>query len=180
MRSERLRRLAFFVSAGLVFSPVAAADVPAMTVVKIVMAAIAYDGSIESRFGEAIDLRLVGDGPRADALADALGQLVDKKLQGRPLRFARGSFDGIVAQGADVVFFADGLGGQASARAATCAEKRWTCVAAVRGDVAQGIPLGVALRADGRPVLMLNPDAARNAGMNLPASVAQVAEIVRR
>lgn len=155
-----------------------AAEVDAADVVKIILAALAQDADAADRFGEAVQIRLVGDGSRAEQLHEALGRTSGKTFRGLPIHYQRGNVRELAGQQGLLVFYTDSLGARAAEQAETCLRSRWTCIAAGRSDVAAGFPLGTAVGSDGRPRLLLNLGAARALNIRFQGAVMQVAEVV--
>ena len=159
--------------------PVCAAEVPAPLMVKIVMAAVAYDRSIDERFGETVEVVIIGSSKRAGEMKKILDGYADKKLKGKPITIRRVSMDELASTNADLVFFADPLNGDRSRMVALCREKGATAIAADEDDIAAGIPLGVELASGGKPKLLINLEAARAVGANFSAQVLKLARIVK-
>ncbi|RMF11846.1 MAG: DUF4154 domain-containing protein [Candidatus Dadabacteria bacterium] len=173
------RLLIAMVAVPLLAVPARAADVPAPLMVKIVMAAVAYDRSIDERFGETVEVVVVGTSKRAAEMKKILDGYADKKLKGKPITIRNIPMDALASTDADLIFFADPLNGQRARMVALCREKGATAIAADEADIAAGIPLGVELASGGKPKLLINLEAARAVGANFSAQVLKLARIVK-
>lgn len=164
--------------AGVATAPSRAADIPAGLMVKIVMAAIAYDHSIDTRFGDTVKVGIVGASGRATEIKSVLEGYADKKLKGKPLELITLDRDDLENQDLDLVFFSEALGGDARRLADACQRQNATCVSADEAGVAAGVPLGVELTPDGKPKLLINLEAAKASGANFSAQVLKLARLV--
>lgn len=157
----------------------AAGAVPPALLVKIVMSAVAYDRSIDERFGDEVNVGVVGDSDAADKVYAVLEGYADKKLKGKPIslkKASRGDVEGDAPL--DLVFFVDALGGEAGKWASICQDRGITGVSAVEADVAAGLSLGVEMTDKGKPQLLVNLSAAKAAGANFSAQVLKLARLV--
>lgn len=159
-------------------APAVAAEVPAGLMVKIVMAAIAYDHSIDERFGETVKVGIVGTSDRAGEIKTVLDGYADKKLKGKPLELLTLTAEELESANLDLIFFAESLGTNAKKFAEICKRQNATAVSADEEGVAAGIPLGVELTADGKPKLLININAAKASGANFSAQVLKLARLV--
>lgn len=158
----------------------AAQGVSADLQTRIVLAALAFDGSLPERFPDRVLVTVVGSDAAADALLAALDGFAGKRLRGRPLVVGQVLEADHLAGGPQIVFFTGSQGLASAELAARCAGERWICVAGDSEDVSRGLPLGVGLAEDGRPQLLLHLGNVRRAGMDLPPQVIQAARVVRR
>ena len=143
-------------------------DVPAALLVKIVFAAVAYDRSADKRFGDALEVAVIGSA--RGGLEEALGGFSDKKVKTREIRLVASAIDTLTKDKVDVVFFADKLGSLARNVASACKTAQITCVATDEADVKAGLPVGVELVA-GKPRLLINLEAAKDCGADFPAQI---------
>ncbi len=146
--------------------------------VKIVMAAVAYDRSIDERFGDVVEVAVAGDSSRATELMAVLGKYSGKKLKGKDIQLTNVSVADIGTAKLDIVFFADSLGADAGTVAALCQQNQITAISADEDGVASGLALGVELTSDGKPKLLINLDAAKSAGANFSAQILKLARLV--
>lgn len=153
-------------------------DVPASLMVKIIMAAVAFDHSIDQRFGDTVIVGVVGGSNRALEIKTVLEGYADKKLKGKPLEIITLGADELENREVDLVFFSEPLGGNAKKYAEICRRKNATGVSFDEAGVVAGIPLGVELTDDGKPKLLINLNAAKAAGANFSAQVLKLARLV--
>lgn len=174
---QKIVALLAALAAGLT-APARASDVPAGLMVKIVMAAVAFDHSIDQRFGDTVVVGVVGGGSRAAEIKSVLDGYADKKLKGKALEVVTLGADELENRDVDLVFFSEALGGNAKKYAEICQRKNATAVSFDEAGVAAGIPLGVELTADGKPKLLINLNAAKASGAIFSAQVLKLARMV--
>jgi hypothetical protein len=157
----------------------AAGSVPAELTVKIAMAAVAFDRTIETRSGAEVGVAVVGRSGRSEELMSVLRSYSDKKIKGKSMRIVGvnvADFDKV--DGLAVAFFAEALAADAPRIAGVCKQKQITCISADEGGVADGLALGIEMTEDGKPRLLINLDAAKSAGSDFPAQVLKLARLV--
>lgn len=163
----------------VVAGPARAAPVPAPLFVKIVMAAVSFDHSIDTRFGDRVVVGVVSGSARAKELKSVLDTYADKTLKGKPIEVKLIDAEALAhSHAADIVFFPEPLGSEARKWAERVQAEKITAISADEAGVAAGLALGVELDDNGKPKLLINLDAAKAAGANFSAQVLKLARLV--
>lgn len=151
--------------------------VPPLLRVKIVLAAVAFDRAIDKRFGDTVEVAVIGNNQKA-ALEKVLEEATKKKIRGKAVKLVNASMDTLGDGGVDVAFFTEPLGARAAKVVAACNKAQMTCVAAGEADVAAGLPVGVEI-SGGKPKLLINIAAAKACGANFSAQILKLARLVK-
>jgi len=146
--------------------------------VRIVLAAVAYDHSIESRFGDEIKITVAGDNQRAAEIEQALRAFSKKKLAGRPISVTRADVEKAKETTPNILFFAESLHADNEKWVSWCQTNQVTCVSADQKGVEAGIALAVEMTAAGRPKLLINLESAQAAGSKFSGQVLRLARII--
>ncbi len=152
---------------------------PPPLLVKIVLSAVSFDHSIDDRFGDVVNIGVVGDSARAMDIVKTLNKFSSKKIKGKPLEVAVLSGPEIRNGTVDVVFFAEPLDHDAASWAADCAEGKVTCVSAAEPGLVAGMSLGVEITDAGKPRLMINLEAAKATGAKFSGQILKLARIIQ-
>lgn len=158
----------------LLATPVTASNIPPALFVKIVLAALAFDRNLESRFGTEISISVVGKSDYAKQLEKTVGLAAEKTIKGATLNVVDG---GSTTPAANIILYGDALGGSRSDAIAHCQKTKATCVSVDPQDVESGISLGVELQG-GKPKLMINMQAATLVGADYSSQILRLANVV--
>lgn len=157
-------------------------------VASLLLRAMAYDRALKTRGSGPIRLTVlhgVEEGERAHSLADAFRAAAPRGIADRALEVDVLPFGGLkdlvgrVDRGEiGALFVTEGLEKQLSTILQVSRNRRIPTLTDHPGIVARGVSLGVYLE-ESQPKLMINLRATRAEGMDLSASVLQLARIVR-
>ena len=161
-------------------SAAVAEALPTTITVKIVLAAVAYDRNADARLGDAVEIAVGGTSGNEKALLDVLKGYESKTLRGKAVTtFALRGASPPSERPADILFFSGPLGNATAQWVGACGRQNMICVSADRAGVEAGLPLGVEVGADGKPRLLVSAGAVKAIGMDLPASVLKLAEVIQ-
>jgi len=166
-------------------------EVPPSRQVVIIMRALAYDGNLRSRAGEAINLGILyrKGHPRSEqmagTMAKAFGALASTQVSGLPIVVSRLPYAGVEALrksigagGVDMVYVCEGLDAEVGAITDVTRRSKVLSVGSRQEQVEKGLSLGV-FQVDSRTTILLNLPASRHEGVAFAADLLRLAAVIR-
>jgi len=166
-------------------------SVPASRQVVILMRALAYDGNLKSRAGDAVNVAILyrkanaASDAMANAMTKAFGALESTQVYGLPIVVSRVNYTGedtlkkaIVGSGIDLVYVCDGLESDLDAIERITRQMKVLSVGSKQEYVQKGLSIGV-LQIEAKCTILLNLPASRQEGVSFAADLLRLATVIR-
>jgi hypothetical protein len=156
----------------------------------ILLRALAYDRQFKARVGDAVTVGVVflpsdaGSQAAKGEIVSALNAWATRKLDGLPIGVVALPFVDVVGlgaavrQGIDFLFVTRGLGAKLEDIQKVSRAARIPTLAYERDFVERGLAVAVIV-VSGKPKLVINLAGSRSEGMDMPATVLQLAEVIK-